>query len=386
MGIAIINYLLIEKDLQPEFTGIVGAVFSLGFVVFTMFAGNVYERMGRERLLFIISIACVACSIGYLIPITDPITSIIFLVVRCLDGGFNGLFWATVQSYAKLLSDVDARQRNTFTARYNLSWNMGVIGGTVAGWILTQATATNIYGFYVNIFIACIQLIVVSRLAPARILFSLQSRDAASNDVVTTIPSNRPLTKDELATIGALKPALVYLALLTHSFTTGALSLFVPATIKNLALPSFITYVFFFIQSIAQTTSMTATGHAKERWIVPAILIMPATIGTCWISFGFHASNVGLVAIIAVLAVAQGMLYTSGMRFLTSVAQASRTSSTFSRFQFTMGFGRMAGPFIFGFLIPLGMSIAAWVVGSFDMLLFATMVVVLLARKQKKDA
>lgn len=175
---------------------------------------------------------------------------------------------------------------------------------------------------------------------------------------------------------------MVFLSLLTHSFTTGGLTIFLPAKIKAFSLPSFVTYIFFFEQSLAQTASITAGGKIKERFITPSILAGPAIIALGWLLVGIGTDGLAISAGILVQSIMQGILYAAGMRYLTNIAQATGDAGLFSRFQFVMGFGRTAGPFIFGLLIELGMEVAYTATVIFDVAVFASAAIVLVVRRK----
>jgi len=170
--------------------------------------------------------------------------------------------------------------------------------------------------------------------------------------------------------------------LFTHSFTTGGLSIYLPAKILAFSLPSFVSYMFFFEQSIAQTASMTVGGRIKERQVIPAIFAGPAIIGLCWLLLGFSIEGIVMSVAIIVQSFMQGILYASGMRFLTNVAQARGKPGLFARFQFVMGFGRMSGPFIFGVLIEIGLGLAVMATVIFDLAVFTLLLVAIGVKKR----
>nr|MDO8109760.1 MFS transporter [Candidatus Sigynarchaeota archaeon] len=160
-AIALINYLLFERGFGAGETGIISSFYNLGFLACTFLAGVAIDRLGRERLLAIVTAIVFSCSAYYLLPIERGVSIVILVIVRGIDGGATGIFWSAVQSYAKKLADIDVAARDTFTSKYNFSWNAGVIAGTVAGWLVTAETSTNVIGFYMSFAIAGIQLVAV---------------------------------------------------------------------------------------------------------------------------------------------------------------------------------------------------------------------------------
>ncbi|MBN2153284.1 MAG: MFS transporter [Candidatus Lokiarchaeota archaeon] len=376
-AIALVNYLLFERGFGTGETGAISAFYNLGFLAFTFVAGRAIDRIGRERLLEIVTVVVFACSAYYLLPIERGASLAVFVVIRTVDGGATGIFWSAVQSYAKKLAEIDQASRNSFTSKYNFSWNAGVIIGTVAGWAMTAGTSTNVLGFYLSVAIAGVQLVAILSL---RLAGTPKQRDPNENNGQDG-PVPRPLTAEERRTISSIPAVLVLFSLLTHSFTTGGLSIYLPAKIKALSLASFVSYVFFFEQAVAQTASMTAGGKLKEQHVVPAILAGPAVICTGWLLLGISAEGVLMSAGILVQSFMQGILYAAGMRFLTGVSQATGKAGLFSRFQFVMGFGRMIGPLAFGFMIEAGLDVAVAVTIVFDLSVFAALMVAFKARR-----
>ena len=378
-AIALVNYLLFERGFGTGETGVISAFYNLGFLAFTFIAGRAIDRIGRERLLEIVTVVIFACSLYYLIPIERGPALVLFVGIRTIDGGATGIFWSAVQSYAKKLADIDQASRNAFTSKYNFSWNAGVIAGTVAGWILTSQTSTNVIGIYASVIITGIQVVSIFAM---RLTIKVPTSKKGENHVVNP-PVQRALTSDEQATMASIPMILLFFSLLTHSFTTGGLSIYLPAKILAFSLPSFVSYIFFFEQSIAQTASMTLGGRVCERQVIPAIVVGPAIIGLGWLLLGSSTEGIVMSVGILVQSFMQGILYASGMRFLTNVAQAQGKAGLFSRFQFVMGFGRMSGPFIFGFLIEIGLGLAVVVSVAFDLVVFTFLAVTIVVNKRK---
>lgn len=381
-AIALVNYLLFERGFGTWETGIITMFYNLGFLAFTFVAGRAIEHLGRGRLLEIVTLVIFACSMFYLVPIERGAFLVLFVAVRTIDGGATGIFWSAVQSYAKKLADVDQASRNAFTSKYNFSWNAGTIIGTVAGWILTEQSSTNVLGFYLSVIISGIQVVAIFSMR----LTSGEPNGSKPGDHAENLTSQRVLTSDERATMASIPMILLFLSLLTHSFTTGGLSIYLPAKILAFALPSFVSYIFFFEQSLAQTASMTVGGKVRERQVVPAIIMGPAIIGLGWLLLGASIEGIVMSAGILVQSFMQGLLYASGMRFLTNVAQARGKPGLFARFQFVMGFGRMSGPFIFGFLIELGLGIAVVFTVIFDLAVFSCLAIAIRVNKQKRGS
>ncbi len=381
-AIALVNYLLSERGFGTGETGVISAFYNLGFLAFTFVAGRAIDRIGRERLLEIVTLIIFACSAYYLLPIERGASLVLFVAIRTVDGGATGIFWSAVQSYAKKLADIDQASRNAFTSKYNFSWNAGVIIGTVAGWVLTAGTGSNVLGFYLSVMIAGIQVVAIFSLR----LTGKRPTGTKGEGHAVDPPAQRALTIEERATMASIPIVLLFLSLLTHSFTTGGLSIYLPAKIDELMLPSFVSYIFFFEQAIAQTASMTVGGKIRERQVIPMIVIGPAVIGLGWLMVGFNSGGVVMSFGIIVQSFMQGILYAAGMRFLTNVAQAKGKASLFARFQFVMGFGRMCGPFIFGYLLEIGLMIrldlAVTVTLIFDLVVFALLIITITVYKR----
>jgi hypothetical protein len=62
------------------------------------------------------------------------------------------------------------------------------------------------------------------------------------------------------------------------------------------------------------------------------------------------------------------------MRFVTSKAQESGSIGLFSWYQFIQGFGRIAGPFVLGFLIEIGLNAAWMAIVLFDAAVFLALI------------
>ncbi|MHA1682168.1 MAG: MFS transporter [Promethearchaeota archaeon] len=384
---AILYFMTYETSFDTYIVGIVGSVFNLGFITFVLTFGRFIDKFNRASILKIVSLILFVCSFMYLIPIGSIHVVVLFCCFRFLDGGVTGLFWTTVQSYAKYAAEIGNKCRNEYTSRYNFSWNFGIILGMTIGWLAALASNTNVYGLYINIIVVIIQLcsIVFLKKIPARIKKTTTSDGTGDGEKQEGSSNLNGLNQSEKKTISALPAIVVFLALLTHSFSQGAMSIFLPSKLIVISSVIFIPYMVSFINSVTQTFFITRGSHNEEKTIVPAILILPLLIGAGWLIIGTSTSVFVICLGVFILGMVQGTLYASGMRFLTNVAQQSGNSRIFAHYQFTMGFGRMIGPLLLGFLLEISLNAGFASLILFDLVVFSILVASFLLRKKARD-
>ncbi|MHA1699168.1 MAG: MFS transporter [Promethearchaeota archaeon] len=377
MGIAIVNYLTFEVRFSSWIIGIIAAIYSAGFFTFNLGFSSFINRFKRKTILSFVSLVITACSFGYLIPISDLVSLIVFCVFRFFEGGVTGIFWSTVQSYSRYMAEISQDYRNRYISRYNAGFNVGIIVGTIIGWSATYMFRTNLLGFYINIILVLVQLFlilfVLRELPPSNGECNRSGHVKADNDLTSQGEDldKRTLSTLELKTIKSLSIFMVFLALLTHSFSDGAMKVFIPEKLFIISSTSYMSYLIFFEKSISQTITITVGAHIPENWIVRLLIFLPVVIGAGWLIVGFHSSVVVMSFGFIMLGGVQGVLYSAGMRFLTNVSHQQRDSRIFTFYQVTMGGGRMIGPFILGFLLEFGLNVAFLSIIFFDVLVFS---------------
>lgn len=154
---------------------------------------------------------------------------------------------------------------------------------------------------------------------------------------------------------------LVFALLLVHSFADGSLKILGPLKVDQLALSSASTYLLMFAKASAQTVTSIWGARASPRWTGRLLAWCPVGIGIAWVGFGLAGTLPVAMLAIAGSGIFQGLIYAAGMKQITIHATAATSSRYFGHYQVTMGFGRMAGPFLMGFVSALGFL---WGVGT----------------------
>ncbi|MFX0101668.1 MAG: MFS transporter [Candidatus Hodarchaeota archaeon] len=383
IGIAITTYLEYEGIVTESVNGLITAIYSMGFLIFVAAFRNIIGNVERKKVLSLVSIVIFACSFGYFLPLTNVPSLILFCCFRFMDGAATGIFWATIQSYAKYFAEICPEMRNSYTSKYNFSFTFGIIVGQVVGWILAFFFDSLLVLVQFNLVFVFVQFIFM--------VFILEKLPDMNNlgrnaDCINTEkePSVRALNSQEKRTITLLPVILVFLALLTHSLSDGAFKIFLPVKSNFLGYPKYVTYIIFFEKYLMQSITITAGAKVPEKAIIPTLVIMPAVIGAGWLIIGFNAGFLAISLGIMLLGTVQGLLYSSGMRFLTNISHSRNNPKIFTWYQMVMGGGRMTGTLFLGFLLEIGLEASFFTVFSFDMLIFGTLLVTWIKRKKTR--
>ncbi len=360
MGItntAVTNILLLEMNYPTYVGGIMAALSNLGFILFIAIFGNLADRMPRRKALRILLVIGLFIAFTRFIPLTTVPNLVVFGACHLVEGGITGLFWPIQQSYTIIAQEEGIKQRNRYIAGYNLGWNSGVIFGFLLGFFLVDFWGTNVICFWVNLITAGAMVLIVFTVVfdhKKDLLPKLppDSGDRDREDFPTLEKvTQKPRPASYLFPVGLILPIL-----LVHSFADGSLQILVPLKIKAFGLASAEVYLLSFFKYLIQTFSSVIGPRFRESHIHHFLLVCPILIAGAWILFGISSTFPLAILAVALSGLVQGFLYANGMKAITQKTTEINSSKLFAYFQFTMGFGRMSGPFVMGILAGLAFA------------------------------
>ncbi|MHA1520577.1 MAG: MFS transporter [Promethearchaeota archaeon] len=131
-SLALPNYLIYEKNITPGLVGLISSISAIAYIIGPLVGRKLTNSWGIKNTMIlstVLSFLSIVTSIFFVIPW-------VLLVVRALDGFVNGFFWPNA---INLVSTWEKRYESTssidFLRRFNNSWNFGLIGGYIFGYI-----------------------------------------------------------------------------------------------------------------------------------------------------------------------------------------------------------------------------------------------------------
>ncbi len=368
MGSAVSNHLLLELDYEDHIGSLVSSMYFFGFLFFTLIFGHASDKYGRKKVILVVEILAVALGIFYLIPIRNNLSLGFFAFWRFLDGGMNGIFWPTIQSYSIFAGKSGPKRKEEFIKGYNFGWNFGLVLGMVGGALLVYVTGSNYLVFYFNLIVVSAGLmvtIIFLKEVPAAIdvshlPISQENEVEGGQDVQ---PDSGKLVK----TFGTLPMYTIIIMLLIHAFYDGGILIFAPIKVNSLLRGSFWVFIIGLLKAIAQTFSTVLfSGYSNEK-VVFRLKIATFCLALTWLSMVFTRSLWHVVVLAALSGFIQGTIYACCMKLTSFKAQYESSSRPYSFYQATMGTGRMIGQIVIGFGTIIALNSGIWALLIYDL-------------------
>lgn len=132
-SLALPNILIFEKNFSAGLVGTISSVGAMAYIIGPFFGRKVTEKIGIKKTLILshsISVTSIILSILFMNPVN-------LILMRAIDGFINGFFW---QNAFNLISAWEKSSKTekkvNFLKFFNFSWNFGLIGGFLSGYVI----------------------------------------------------------------------------------------------------------------------------------------------------------------------------------------------------------------------------------------------------------
>jgi len=141
-SLALPNYLIYDKGLSSDLVGTIGSIAAITYIAGPFCARYVTNYLGIKKTLLISTIlGCIV--VTSTIFVSDPI---ILILIRGTEGFFNGFFWPnTLNLITSWEKNHKSKKQINFLKIFNYSWNFGLMGGFVVGYLFVLLVGSEFY-------------------------------------------------------------------------------------------------------------------------------------------------------------------------------------------------------------------------------------------------
>jgi len=361
-SLALPNILIFEHEFSSGLVGTISSVGAIAYIMGPFFGRKVTEKFGiKKTLIYSQSISVIAIIIS--IFFIDPA---ILIIMRAIDGFLTGFFWPNAFNLITSWEKSCKREKKINFLRYfNFSWNFGLIGGFLAGYIIVLFLGQDFIALIVSAFFA--SLIVPSAfllesseefevLEDQAVVFQdLKLRTKIISDTPTpssqikisiSKPVDSPIDKDSMKNIPII---LAWGGILLYASTKSIFRFTIPYFFKFAEMDSYWVYVVVLFQQVFQIIGLSMVQKFKKQrfgYFIGVFILIGFTL-----SFLFNPS-IWVISIINIISgycigLVQGV--TQRIVLDHSKSSGSRRYTMINEMFMGISFGVM--PFIAGFLL-----------------------------------
>jgi MFS family permease len=360
MTTASTNHLLLELSISPGISSFITGLYSAGFMLCALVFGSLSDRWGQARVIKIVAFCSFIFGLLCLIPITNTTRLILFAIWRFGDGGCNGIFWPTVQNYGVVASHESLAKKQWFLARYNFSWNFGVLLSMILGAFLVYFTRSNYSVFYINLLMAGTGLVV------ALVFLQVTPKNQKISPLSFDTSQSSQAGMCSIPGMFLSIPTLLSI-LLTHSLTDGIISIMLPLKISAIGWASYWVFLVSLCKSLMQTVASTWISQIPESRIPKALNLMIFILPVIWLLFIITSTFGIILSVLVISGIVQGGIYAIGCILMTHIAELHASSKPYTYFQAAMSGGRMSGPWIAGIGFNFTFYFGIWALISYQL-------------------
>ncbi len=362
-SLALPNYLIYEKDITPSLVGLIGSISAIANIVGPLVGRKLTNSWGIKNTIIlstVLSFLSIITSIFFVIPW-------VLLVVRALDGFVNGFFWPNA---INLVSTWEKRYETTssidFLRRFNNSWNFGLIGGYIFGYVFVQYLGSDLTVLYISAGFAflmipsalsmerCNDFSVINNRAVVLQDFKLKTSNYDPDNPKDPLKSKEmedPSAIGGKYKLAALPLILAYGGIFIYASAKSIIKFTIPYIFKYDGIDSSWVYFVVLFQQIMQITGlniMSRLSTKKKGYFIGLGILISATT---MMLFMPHSIIFGLLVIFTGVAV--GLMQGVTQRIIMDYTKHRNTTkySMWNEMFTGVSFGIM--PTIAGFLLEI---------------------------------
>jgi MFS family permease len=270
-GLALPNYLIYETTMEPELIGVISSSTALVYILSPFLGLFIAKKIGRKNTL-LISLFLSAITYNTQILFFGPS---VLIVSQLVEGIGIGLFWPVLMMEFSSWQKISTTKQNNENFRhFNISWNLGLLGGFMIGFLLVV--------LWKNDFVALIaSCVMVFALIPVGFFLESDKKFLPKNNLKdgnilsspyiaedkTTLNKNRnPKKLSQISLIHLAFPA--FIAWILNFYYTTAKSMYhfiFPFNLLDNGFESYWRYIFIFAQQGFQILGLNWIGSRSVK-------------------------------------------------------------------------------------------------------------------------
>ncbi|MBD3216160.1 MAG: MFS transporter [Candidatus Lokiarchaeota archaeon] len=380
INLAIPIYYL-QEGLNTALIGILSAGSAISYMFSPILLNKLSQKLKRKTSITI-SLIGVFCSEIIFYFSLNPL---LFLISRSVEGIFMGLYWPNLQS---AISDNIFHKHSALTAKYNISWNSGMLTGFLFGALLLFS-----FGLLELIFYAAPILIFINLLVavsafqePKKLnIHSKEFKDYVKEQEINLIKAVK-IKKEEddfrKLSYPRLYPVLIIVA---YCLTRASVNFLYPIKSELLGFEEYTVYIATFFLALSQVISMFLASLMKLRYFN---FVPPIMIGILIIVIPLIALNQDLsifIILFFVVGSCTGVLYGVTLRMILMLNIKNDTSKFSGILESLIGAGFLITPIFSGFIAAVDLNITFYVLTLIIGVLFVFCMIVAIYKVEYKS-
>lgn len=346
MNMALINLAIplyfFRVGVAIEFIGFLAAGSTMTYCFSPILLNKVSDRINRRRsvILGIVGITCAQMIFYFTL---EPIP---FLIARLIEGFMAGFIWSNLQSS---ISDNIEHDHSKYMARYNFSWNLGILSGYLSGTLILFFIEDLWIVFYVAPLLIAANAIII-------IIFFQES---TKNNNINHYSNNdnkqeksRELNKGNIVNISKYSIPVIIpaLCIITYCLARIGVNFLYPLKSEILGFDLYTVYLLSFLGFTTQIISITLTSYLSLKHLkrVPIISLI-ALIGIL-ILLGINTNFFVFIILFLLAGFFIGTLYGMSLKLFLTLNIKKNTSKYSSILESIIGVTFLLGAIITAFI------------------------------------
>ena len=277
-SLALPNILIFEYNFSSRLVGTISSVGSIAYIMGPFFGRKVTEKFGIKKTLIYsqtIGVIAIIISIIYI----DPV---VLIIMRAIDGFLTGFFWPNAFNLITSWEKSSKKEKKINFLRYfNFSWNFGLIGGFLAGYIIVLFLGQDLIALIVSAFLAGLIIPSAFFLETSEEFEVLEDQAVVYQDLKlrtkiiadTPTPSSQikisisktvdsPIDKDSMKDIPII---LAWGGILLYASTKSIFRFTIPYFFKFAEMDSYWVYIVVLFQQVFQIIGLSMVQKFKKQ-------------------------------------------------------------------------------------------------------------------------
>jgi len=370
MNNGMINLAIPIYYLQEGFnTGVIGILSAGATISYTfspLLLNKISQKIKRKTSVIIALFGVFVAEMFFYLTLNP----FLFIISRILEGFFMGLYWPNLQS---AISDNIFHKRNSLTAKYNISWNSGMLTGFLIGALLLFSFEFLEIIFYVAPILIFINLVVaVTAFQEPRKLniHSKEFREYVKQQEINLIKAVE-IREEQDDFMNLSYPNLYpFLIIIAYCLTRASVNFLYPIKSELLGFEEYTVYIATFFLALSQFITMFVASLMKLRYFNK---IPPIMIGVLIIVIPMIAINQELIIFIILFLIVgscTGVLYGVSLRLFLMLNIKNNTSKYSGILESLIGFGFLITPIFSGFIAAIDLNITFYILTAIIGIIF----------------
>ncbi|MFX0188459.1 MAG: MFS transporter [Candidatus Hodarchaeota archaeon] len=334
-----------RKGVNIEMIGFIAAGQAFTYSFSPILLNKISDRINRRRSV-ILGVVGVCCAQFVYFITLEPIP---FLISRMFEGFMMGFIWANLQSS---ISDNTEHDHTKYIARYNFSWNFGILSGFLFGLVLLYFVDVLGYIFYIAPAIMILNSVIA-------ILFLQESTNVNTKARTITNEINEG-NNDNFADFAKYSIPIILPFFLIIAYCLGRVNanFLYPLKSEILGFEAYTVYLLAFFGFSTQIISITLSSYLSMKNLkrITVISLIAQIITSIFLAI--NSNFLLFILLFLFLGFFTGILYGSSLKLVLTLNIKKNTSKYSSIFESMIGLTFLIAPIFTAIIASININLA----------------------------